>query len=177
MTVNWLDIILLLPLLVGLVRGLMRGLVSEIIAILAVILGVLSARLWAAPFSEWLYCKFQWPVEVCGVVAYVLLFLATAVALSIFARLFTKLLRAIHLGWANRLFGGVFGILKYGIIVLVLIFVMDRTNQAFHYLDESPIIKTSIVYPYGVKVVNSIIQETETITTTTTTTTTTTITH
>jgi membrane protein required for colicin V production len=110
-------------------------------------------------------------------VAHVLLFLATAIALSIFARLFTKLLRAIHLSWANRLFGGIFGILKYGIIVLALIFVMDRTNQAFHYLDESPIVKTSIIYPYGVKMVNSIIQETETITTTTTTTTTTTITR
>ena len=177
MIINWLDVILLLPLLVGLVRGLMRGLVSEIIAILAVILGVLSARLWAAPFSEWLFWQFKWPVEICSLVAYVLLFLATAVALSIFARLFTKLLRAIHLGWANRLFGGIFGILKYGIIVLVLIFVMDRTNQAFHYLDESPIVKTSIIYPYGVKMVNSIIQETETITTTTTTTTTTTITR
>ena len=64
MTINWLDVILLLPLLVGLVRGLMRGLVSEIIAILAVILGVLTARLWASRFSEWLCCQFQWPVHV-----------------------------------------------------------------------------------------------------------------
>ena len=87
MIINWLDVILLLPLLVGLVRGLMRGLVSEIIAILAVILGVLSARLWAAPFSEWLFWQFKWPVEICSLVAHVLLFLATAIALSIFARL------------------------------------------------------------------------------------------
>ena len=148
---NWLDVILLLPLLVGLVRGIMRGLVSEVIAFVVIILGVLGAKLWAPPFSAWLLRQFAWPQGVCDVVAYVLLFLAVAVALAIIARLLTRFLKAIHLGWANRLFGGLFGIAKYGIIVLLVVFVMDRTNQTFHWLDNSPVVKTSVVYPFMVK--------------------------
>lgn len=154
---NWLDVLLLLPLLVGLVRGIMRGLVSEIIAIVVVIFGVLGAKLWAPQFSKWILSQFAWPQAVCDVVAYVLLFLGIAILLAVIARGLTKFLRAIHLGWANRLFGGIFGLVKYGIIVLIVVFAMDRTNQAFHWLDESPVVKSSIVYPHMVKATNALL--------------------
>lgn len=151
---NWLDVLLLLPLLVGLVRGLMRGLISEIIAFVVVIFGVLGSRLAAPPFSAWLFLQFAWPQEVCDVVAYVLIFLAIAIFLSIVAKALHKFLKAIHLGWANRLCGGLFGLCKYGILVLIIVFAMDRTNASFHWLDKSPVVKTSVVYPQMVKVVD-----------------------
>ena len=88
--------------------------------------------------------------------AYILLFLAIAIVLSILAKLLHKFLRAIHLGWANRLLGGVFGLCKYGILVLIVVFAMDRTNAHYHWLDKSPVIKTSVLYPLAVKVVNEI---------------------
>lgn len=153
---NWLDVLLLLPLLVGIVRGFMRGLISEIIAIVVVIFGVLGAKFWAPPFSHWLLAQFAWPQSVCDVVAYVLLFLGIAIALSLIARGLNKFLRAIHLGWANRLFGGVFGLAKYGIIVLIVIFAMEHTDQSFHWIDKSPVVKTSVVYPYGAKLLKKI---------------------
>ena len=148
---NWLDVILVLPLVLGLVRGLMRGLISEVIAFAVVILGVVGARFGAPSFSAWLLSQFAWPQGVCDVVAYTLVFLAVAIVLSILARLLTKFMRAIHLGWANRLLGGVFGVLKYGILVLIAVFVIDKSNQSFHWLDESPGVKSSVVYPKMVK--------------------------
>ena len=148
---NWLDVLLLLPLLVGLVRGFMRGFISEVIAIAVVILGVLGARMGAQPLSAFLLQSFSWPQNVCDLVAYTALFLAVAIVLSIFAKLLTRFMHAIHLGWANRLLGGVFGIAKYGILVLVAVFIMEKTNEAFHWMDDSSVVKTSIVYPQMVK--------------------------
>ena len=153
---NWLDILLLLPLVVGLVRGLMRGFVSEIIAIVVVILGVIGARLWAPPFSSWFLNQFAWPQGVCDAVAYTLLFLAIAIVLSVAARLLNKLMRAIHLGWANRLAGGLFGLAKYGLLVLVAVFVMHKTDESFHWLSDAPVVQTSVVYPQMVKLIDSI---------------------
>ena len=150
---NWLDVLLLIPLLIGLVRGLMRGLVTEVIAILVVIIGVLGARSFAPPFSTWMHKQFAWQGEVCDVVAYVLIFLSIAIVLAILARLLSKFLKAIHLGWANRLFGGIFGICKYAILVLIVVFAMEKTNKSFHWLDKSKVVKTSIVYPYAVEAV------------------------
>lgn len=157
MTINWLDVILVLPLVVGLVRGLMRGLISEIIAIVVVILGVLGARFGAPPFSAWLLTQFAWPQGVCDVVAYTMLFLGIAILLSILARLLTKFMRTIHLGWANRLAGGLFGIAKYGLIVLIVVFVMDRTNDAFHWLDGAQVVSDSVIYPLMVKATHALL--------------------
>lgn len=159
MKVNWLDILLLLPLAVGLVKGLMHGFVSEIIAIAVVVLGVLGARMAAPATSAWMLQQFAWPLEICNVVAYVLLFLAIAIVLSFIAKILTKLLNSIHLGWANRLAGGVVGIVKYGLIVLVVVFAMDRVNKRTHWLDKSEIVKTSVVYPYAVQVTERILPE------------------
>jgi len=155
--VNWLDILLVLPLVVGLVRGLMRGFISEIIALVVVILGVLGAKLWAKPFSAWLLAQFAWPQGVCDVVAYTLVFLGIAIVLSIIARILNKFLRAINLGWANRLIGGVFGLCKYGLLVLIAVFVMDRTNESFHWIDNAPIVRTSIVYPQMVQATHALL--------------------
>ena len=84
---NWLDVLIVLPVLVGLVRGLMRGFISEIIAFVVVILGVLGARLIAPPFSAGLLSLFDWPEPVCDVVAYTLVFLFIAIGLAIAAKL------------------------------------------------------------------------------------------
>ena len=84
---NWLDVLIVLPVLVGLVRGLMRGFITEIIAFVVVILGVL----------------------------------------------------------------------KYGLIVLVVVFVMDRTNDTFHYLDDAEVVQTSFFYPKFVKITDAIL--------------------
>lgn len=154
---NWLDVILVLPLIVGLVRGLIHGLISEIIAIVVMVLGVVGAKLWAAPFSAFLLAQFAWPKGVCDVVAYTLLFLAIAVVLSILARWIYKLIRAIHLGWANRILGGAFGLAKYGLLVLIAVFILDRTNDSLHYLDEAPVVKTSVVYPQMVKLTHALL--------------------
>lgn len=157
---NWLDVLILLPLLIGLVRGLMRGLISEIIAFVVVILGVLGSRFAAPSVSKCLLQWFHWPEGVCDIVAYALIFLAIAILLSIAAKLLTRLLRAIHLGWANRLLGGLFGVLKYGIIVLFAVFIMDKTDEAFHWQENEPVVKTSILYPHAVKAVGWIISQT-----------------
>lgn len=157
MTFNWLDILLVLPFAAGLIRGLMRGFISEIIAFVVVILGVLSARLWAQGFSAWLLVQFAWPQGVCDVVAYTLLFLGIAIVLSILARLLNKLIRAIHLGWANRLLGGLFGMAKYGLIVLVAVFIMDKGNEVFHWLDDSPVVSSSVVYPPMVNATHAVL--------------------
>lgn len=143
---NWLDALLLLPLLIGLIRGLMRGLITELIAILAVVIGVVGARLWGARFSAWLLLQTEWPAGVCDVIAYALLFLGIAIVLNILGRLLSKLLRAIHLGFLNRLGGGLFGIAKWALVVLIVVFLADRIDRQFGCFGKTEIVKFSVLY-------------------------------
>ncbi len=154
---NWLDVILLLPLLAGLVRGFTRGFISEVIALAVVILGVLGARWFAPAVSGAVMTLFAWPKGVCDVVGYTIIFLAIAVALSLLARLLNRFLSAIHLGWVNRIVGAAFGLCKYGLITLIAVFIVERTNAEYHYLDDAPVVKKSVLYPKMVKAAHAVL--------------------
>ena len=142
---SWLDIIILLPLLIGLVRGLMKGLVIEITSIVAIVLGILGSRLWGAMFATWLLRQFAWSESVCVVLAYALLFVTISILLHLVAKLLTKLFKKISLGWLNRLLGGVFGTLKWGIIVLVMVLCIHQLDKQFHFIQRD-LKQKSIVY-------------------------------
>lgn len=147
---TWLDIVILLPLLIGLVRGTMKGLITEIIAIAAVILGFIGAKIWGKVFSAWLLNQFTWPQPVCDAIAYALLFLGIAVALNIVGRLLSKLLKAIKLAWVNRLLGATFGVIKWGLIVLAIVFCVNKLDEQFKFL-QPELKKQSIIYSEAVK--------------------------
>lgn len=142
---SWLDIIILLPLLIGLVRGLMKGLVIEITSIVAIILGVLGSRLWGAMFATWLLRQFAWPESVCVVLACALLFVGISILLHLVAKLLTKLFKKVSLGWLNRLLGGIFGTLKWAIIVLTMVLCVHRLDEQFHFI-QSDLKEQSIIY-------------------------------
>jgi len=144
---NWLDVLIVLSVLLCLIRGLMRGFVSEVIALVVVVFGALGARYMAPPFSGAIQEAFAWPAGTCDVIAYVLIFLIIAIILSVIARGTTRFLNAIHLGWANTLLGGAFAVCKAGLIILIAVFILERTNDEYHYLDDAPILKESTLYP------------------------------
>ena len=128
----------------------MKGFVTEIIAILAVVFGFIGAKLWGQTFSAWILTQFTWPDTVCDAVAYALLFLGITLALNIVARLISKLLKAIHLGWMNRVLGGAFGVAKWTLIVLAIVFCVNKVDLQFHFLQPELKAK-SIIYPEAVK--------------------------
>lgn len=130
----WLDIFIALPILWGLIQGLIKGLISEAMAILAVVLGVLGARHWGPSWALWFMGKYHWHSTICNILAYAILFIAIAVVLTLLAHLLSRLFKAIHLGVANRIFGGIFGMLKWGLLVLVLIFFVGQLDIRFRLL-------------------------------------------
>ena len=156
MNICWLDIVIALPLIIGLVRGLMRGLVSEVTAIAAVLLGYVGTRLWGTAFAAWLVGQFAWPEPVCNLVAYSLLFLGITLGMNVIGSLLSKLLKAIHLGWMNRLLGAVFGTAKWAIIVLILIFLVGQIDAQWHIMPQA-LRQASLLYEPALQIANQIL--------------------
>lgn len=123
----------------------MKGLVVEIASIAAILLGFIGSRMWGAMFAAWLIEQFSWPESVCVVIAYALLFVGISVVLHILAKLLTKLFKTVALGWLNRLLGGLFGTLKWMIILLLLVLCVHRLDDQFHFLQDD-LKNQSIVY-------------------------------
>ncbi len=129
------DIIILVVVAFGLIRGLMNGLVQELTILVALVLGVIGAKMWSPELGQRLSEAFAWSEKVSAAIAYAAILFGITVGLGLIGKLLTRILRAASLSGLNRLFGGLFGALKWAIIAGAIFTLVDMFN------DKIPIIK------------------------------------
>ena len=136
MEYNIIDIAVLVPVIYGLVRGLMRGLVKELTSIAVVVVGFVITKLYAPRLALWLSTVVTWDAKLCEATAYITLFFATAIVLTLLSHLLSKFLQAVSLGFFNRLLGGVFGAAKWLLIASVVLNGVLLLNDHFSFIRE-----------------------------------------
>lgn len=118
---NLLDILLLALVAISGLMSLKVGLVREIFALGALLVGILVAvvltRALAGSLPDLLGSRV-----VTQVVFFLVVFLAVHILISLVGTFASNLVRAGHLGWADRLLGFLFGCLR-GAVVAVLVIV------------------------------------------------------
>lgn len=139
---NWLDIFFLAIVLFTLGQGLFKGLVKELASLAGLVLGILAANkyygFWAQKLDA-LGVKDPY-TAVCSYVTIVLLVL---VAVILAGKLLRKLLKLGMLGWLDRLGGAILGILKGGLFVSVVLFILT-----WIFTPGSPVLNNSLFVPY-----------------------------
>ncbi len=120
----YIDIIIGIVLIFGIVQGCRHGIVKEIAFFVAIALGIIVAKMLAPEVAQQLQSYTSWKFDICLIVSYASLFLIVSLVLHIVAYLLTKALKFIALGWLNRLLGGLFGLLKWGLIASVVLNLM-----------------------------------------------------
>lgn len=142
---NWVDIVILLPLAWGLVRGLYKGLVMSLGSIAALLCGIFGANAYASDLSTWIKTQFVLADNQAHALSYLLLFVAISLGCLLVAKLFDRFLKSVALSGINRLLGGVFGVVKYALIVSILLNVFNEFDQHIHFVsDETK--STSVLY-------------------------------
>lgn len=130
------DISILIIVGAGFVFGLFKGLVRELASLAAIVLGIYGAKLFSSLLVPLVVDMLGVSEKVAQPLSYVVLFIAIAVALLILARTVDKVFDAVSLGGLNKFLGGVFGALKYALIISVLINVFEPLNQKFQFMSE-----------------------------------------
>ena len=125
---NYLDIIIAVPLLYGLIQGFSNGLVKEVTSLLALLIGVYVA----INFKDYLEPKFidilDGYQDFAPVLSFGVLFLVCVLCVKALGFFVDKLTKALALGVFSRLLGSVFGILKVVVIFSFLLFVISDYN-------------------------------------------------
>ena len=85
--------------------------------------------------------------KIIQIISFILFFLLIIYLISLLAKMITKTLNLIALGLLNRIAGGVFGFLKWSIILSTIILIIQEINEIILFIPESPI-KESKIYPY-----------------------------
>jgi membrane protein required for colicin V production len=129
---NSLDLFLLIPITLGFIFGLFKGLIKELISLVAIVLGIYGAKLFAPFVSDILINKFSFSPTTAHPTAYIILFIAIGIGLLLAANAIDKIFSSLSLGGLNKLLGGIFGGLKYALIVSVLLNVFDALDSRFN---------------------------------------------
>jgi membrane protein required for colicin V production len=144
---NWIDFIIIALLGFGLIQGFIDGLIIEIAKLAALVLGI-----WGAiHFSGWTAGKmtewFDWQSSWTGIVAFAITFVVIVIAINLLGRILDSIMKAVSLGFAVKLLGGVFGVIKTALILSVLFVFLNSINEKRHFLPSNTIAKSYLYNP------------------------------
>lgn len=128
--------------LIFLARGIWTGFIRQLASLAALILGFLFAGRYYEQISPRLSSLIHSP-QLAFLVTYVLLFLAVFCGVVAIGFVLKKVVSLSLLGWFDRVMGGVFGLVKAGVIITVLFMVLSGLLP-----DASPLITGSLTAPY-----------------------------
>ncbi|AOW21309.1 CvpA family protein [Urechidicola croceus] len=133
---NTFDIILLGLLLFGFIRGLMKGLFVEMASLVSLLAGVYGAIHFSYFVGNFLENRVDWEEKYISIVAFAITFIIIVVVIALLGKLFTKIADFASLGIINKILGGVFGALKIGLILSVLLIVFDKLNSTIPFINK-----------------------------------------
>jgi len=142
---NVIDTVLGTLILFGLIRGFMKGLFVEVASLVALIAGVYGAIHFSNFASDFLQTKVDWDEKTINIVAFAITFVIIVLAIALAGKALTKLANFAALGIINKLLGGVFGALKIGVILSVVLLIFSRMNSAIPFAEEEDL-EASVLY-------------------------------
>lgn len=107
--------------------GLWRGLAHEAMSIIGLIIGYQLARMYAESLAALLPAA-SGPEYVRVIIAFVAIFVAVVFAFDAVAWMISKLMGTTGLGWLNRILGGGFGVIRGGLLLLILVWLAGMTS-------------------------------------------------
>ena len=126
--------------------GLWRGLIKEVLSLVTWIAALLVARVYSQTLSD----LMTGMIENEGaryVAAFASLFVIVMMLGTLLNHLMSKLLTISGLKFADRVFGGVFGVARGVIIVLVIMFITSV------FVSETQRWQQSVLIPYGMDLI------------------------
>jgi len=139
---NLFDILIITILLYCLIRGVFRGLLKEMSSLVGVLGGFYAAYSYYGEVGKYLK-KWITDPNYINIISFFLVFISVFIIISVLGIIIKYILKIVFLGWVDRIFGAVFGILKGILIGSVLLIVIT----AFH-SGSANIITTSKTAPY-----------------------------
>ena len=154
---TFLDIILGIFLFYGFAKGIWNGFFVELASFASLLIGVFLAIKFSYVMQSILSGHVDWNPKTVQIVAFALTFILVVIGVSVLAKAFTTIANFAGLGIFNKLFGGIFGLLKMILILSVTLILFEKINSNHTFaeketLDNSmfyhPILKISgFIYP------------------------------
>lgn len=122
---NFLDLLIVIPLIWFGYKGFRNGLVMELVSILSLIAGIYIA----IRFSAWVGQQLGIKGEYAATISFIITFLGILIITYLLGKFIDGLVKKLSLGFLNRLGGLLIGVFKTALIVGLLIFTWNRIDK------------------------------------------------
>jgi len=124
---NFIDIIICIPIIWGIYKGLTDGIITQVAGIVAFFGGIWIATHYSADFTK----LFSFSGKYASVASFSFFFLVSVIMVILIARLTNKIIDNASLSIINKIAGATFGGLKYALILSVLFFMIDAIESSY----------------------------------------------
>ncbi len=125
---NWLDIIIAVPLIWGAYKGFQRGLIFEVAMIIGLILGFYLAFKFSGLFAGVARKIFN-NETILPYFTFFLVFALVILLMVLLAKFFEGILKITNLNFFNKITGAVFGLIKSGLIMSIILTVFRPIDE------------------------------------------------
>lgn len=151
-----LDIILLVIFIPAIIRGITKGFIEQLAALLSIFLSAYAAYLFADKVGAWLS---QWITlsspTVLYIVSFVVVIILCVLLLSFAAKLLSKVISAISLGWLNKILGFALAIFNTALVIGILFVIFGDLNEKYFHL-STQFMEDSTIYGWIKKLTDAV---------------------
>lgn len=126
---NFVDILIIVPLAYAAWKGFKRGFVIELFMLLALIIGIYAG----IHFSDWtsgvIASGFNFNPNYLPVIAFTVTFLAVGAMVYFLGKVIERMLKAVNLSPLNKLFGVLFSTLRMLYIISVILILLETYDE------------------------------------------------
>lgn len=128
---NYIDIVLCIPLVWGLYKGFTKGLIIEAATLVAFALGVWGGLYFSDLCAQKIKELLNWNSPYLPIISFAITFLGIVIIVYFIAKMIQRMVEGIALGGINKIGGALFGSLKYALVMSVVIFVMNAVEKSY----------------------------------------------
>jgi len=133
---NYLDIILVIPLLWGLYKGVSKGIIKELASLMALIIGIYGAVHFADSIQPYIKSSLSIESSFLPILSFAITFIGIVLVVRVIGFIVDKIIKLVALGFISRVLGGVFGVLKTAYIISALLLIVNTFD---YYLNLIPL--------------------------------------
>ncbi len=123
---NYLDIIIAIFLGIAIFTGLRKGLIIELALLVSLIAGMFAGIYLSDFVAEILIEKFGLSAVYTKAVAFTLILIVVIILIRILAKTIEKIVKTVSLGFANKILGALFSLLKMSFLLSMVFFLFNR---------------------------------------------------
>jgi membrane protein required for colicin V production len=126
---NFIDILICVPLIYAGYKGFKHGLIIEVFTLLALLVGVYAGIHFSDFIANYLKNSFEWDAKYLPVVSFTLVFLAVGAMVYFAGITVEKMVKVVHLTPLNKFFGVFFAVVKMLYFVSVILVIFESYDE------------------------------------------------